>query len=327
MGSFLLISLLALLLALASVLVPLWKTKETNSALLLGLGCIIIIPIAFVVLYVLIGNPQAIEREPSASDELRAQLIAVAGELERNPDNQQGWFALGMAYKNIEAFSSAEHALRRALYLDDTNTIIQVELAETLLFSSQGQTPKEAIELLKSILVSEPMNQKSLWLLGVIAYRDEEFAEAIGHWERLLGGLDSTASIRSTIEQQIETARRQLNEVDVGTAILVDVTIDNTYANQLSGQETVFIVAQDFNGAPTPLAVQRLTVSDLPAQITMSDADAMIEGFNLSSATEIIITARISFSGNPSPQAGDLQGQVVLSDSTTAELMIDQRLE
>jgi cytochrome c-type biogenesis protein CcmH len=58
-----------------------------------------------------------------------------------------------------------------------------------------------------------------------------------------------------------------------------------------------------------PLAVLRATVKDLPLSFTLDDSMAMAPGRTLSSASEIVVGARISKSGNAIPQAGDLAGE------------------
>lgn len=55
-----------------------------------------------------------------------------------------------------------------------------------------------------------------------------------------------------------------------------------------------------------PLAVERLRVKDLPANIVLDDSKAAMPTAKLSSVDVVDITARISRSGQPMAQAGDL---------------------
>ncbi|HEY7906066.1 MAG TPA: tetratricopeptide repeat protein, partial [Wenzhouxiangella sp.] len=274
-----------------------------------------------------VGEPGAIERDETPADQLRGQLISIANELERDPDNQQNWMALGSAYKNIESFSSAQHAFRRALYLDPEDPAIQVELAETLIFANVGQTPQEAVALLDQALATDPLNQKALWLKGVIAFSDERFAEAIDQWENLLGALPADASVRTSIERQINLAKQQLGEAPTGRVIDLTLNIAPSIRESLSGDEAVFVIAQAMEGPPTPLAARRLVVDDLPLTLSLSDADAMIEGLTLSAFTEIVLTARISMSGDVAPSPGDFEGRVNVGPLTSATLVIDTPLD
>lgn len=327
MTSFVLITLAAVGLALLSVLGPLWRQQERDRYLLAGVSVLILVPMGLITLYVIVGEPQAIERDATPADELRGQLIRIANQLERNPDDQGNWIALGSAYKNIESFSSAQHAFRRALYLDPEDASIQVELAETLIFANVGQTPEEAVTLLDQALINDPSNQKALWLKGVIAFSNQRFGEAIDHWESLLGALPAGAPVRTSIDRQINLARQQLGEIPTGRVIDLAIEIAPSIRESLSGEEVVFVIAQAIEGPPTPLAARRLVVDDLPLTLSLSDADAMIEGLTLSAFTEIMLTARISMSGDVAPSPGDFEGRVSVGPLTSATLLIDTPLD
>jgi cytochrome c-type biogenesis protein CcmH len=57
-----------------------------------------------------------------------------------------------------------------------------------------------------------------------------------------------------------------------------------------------------------PLAVARLDASLLPVTVTLSDAMAMTPNMKLSSLQQVFVGARISHSGQPIAQPGDLEG-------------------
>ena len=70
----------------------------------------------------------------------------------------------------------------------------------------------------------------------------------------------------------------------------------------------MFVFARAAGGPGAPLAVMRRQVKDLPLQFALDDTMAMAPDRKLSAAQEVIVGARISRSGNPMPQSGDLQG-------------------
>lgn len=57
-----------------------------------------------------------------------------------------------------------------------------------------------------------------------------------------------------------------------------------------------------------PLAVARMPASRLPVTVTLDDAMAMRPSMKLSSVRKVFVGARISHSGRPLAQPGDLEG-------------------
>jgi len=324
--AFLIIALVATLLAVATLVTPLWSRETRNGHLISGIVALFGLPSALVALYMLVGEPSAIDRPATATDDLRAQLIDIADDLEDNPDNATGWLALGMAYKNIEAFSSAEHALRRALYVDENNATVQVELAETLILGAAEPAPAEADALLDRALELNPASQKAIWLKGVSAFSQNRFQEAIAAWEGLLASLPEDASIRGAVQRQVDLARQQVNPRTRNRVIELTVRLDPKFADLTTGSETIFVIAQAVNGPNTPLAARKLSVDALPTTVTLSDQDAMVDGLTVSQFGELALTARVSFSGDVAPQAGDLEGRTRVGPRTQATLVIDTRL-
>jgi cytochrome c-type biogenesis protein CcmH len=58
-----------------------------------------------------------------------------------------------------------------------------------------------------------------------------------------------------------------------------------------------------------PLAILRIPARELPKDFSLDDSMGMAPGVKLSTAPSVIVEARISKSGNASPQAGDLFGR------------------
>lgn len=73
----------------------------------------------------------------------------------------------------------------------------------------------------------------------------------------------------------------------------------------------VFVIVRPLAGPPMPLAVRALSFAELPAVIQLSDADAMQPGRALSGFDEVSVLARLSRSGSPTSQPGDVESEIV----------------
>jgi len=94
-------------------------------------------------------------------------------------------------------------------------------------------------------------------------------------------------------------------------AIKAWVSLDAAMKDSVSADDIVFVMAKAKNGPPMPLAAQRLTVADLPLEVTLDDSMAMMPQMKLSGFEEVVVTARISKSGQPRAAAGDISSDTV----------------
>ena len=74
-----------------------------------------------------------------------------------------------------------------------------------------------------------------------------------------------------------------------------------------------------------PLAAFRLQVKDLPMDFRLDDSMAMAPQAKISSASEVIVTARISKSGDPIPKSGDLEGSSAAVKPGTGGIKLEIR--
>ena len=107
------------------------------------------------------------------------------------------------------------------------------------------------------------------------------------------------------------------------------VSLDKNMLEKVSMDDTVFIFAKAVNGPPMPLAVVRKQVKDLPLQVTLDDSMAMIPAMKISGFEKVNIVARVSKTGSPKSQSGDLQSKVVVvrpGQKEAVDLTIDNIL-
>jgi cytochrome c-type biogenesis protein CcmH len=79
-----------------------------------------------------------------------------------------------------------------------------------------------------------------------------------------------------------------------------------------------------------PLAVVKKQVKDLPIDITLDDSMAMVPNMTISSVANVQVSARVSKSGNASPQSGEPIGKKQVStliDSGLINLVISETVQ
>lgn len=336
------------------------KSPRSLSALL-----VIAVPLLTLFLYTQVGTPEGIEPEPGPNAELREMLGDLTRRVRQQPQDIDAWNRLGMIWKQMQQYPAAEAAFRRVIFIDPSDTYARVELAETLLYASgRAQLPGSSRELLDSVLVDDPDNQKALWLAGLGAFHDGQQQRALALWTRLRDQLPD-GNVRDQVSEQIARvngggaseseapAERTVpanphagimpsagtepaseptgNDTgNGGASIRVRVELDQAIAGRISGSETVFVFARAVNGPPAPLAVKRFTAAELPTSVILSDGDSMAQGLSLSTFPQVQISARVSRTGNAIASAGDLQGQsghVTVSETDELNLVINEVIE
>ena len=109
----------------------------------------------------------------------------------------------------------------------------------------------------------------------------------------------------------------------MGASISGTVSLSPALRAQVSPEDTVFIFAKAAVNGRMPLAAERKQVKDLPYTFSLDDSKAMSPAALLSGAGQIIVSARVSKSGNPMAQPGDLSGQSVPVALGAKDIRID----
>ncbi len=107
------------------------------------------------------------------------------------------------------------------------------------------------------------------------------------------------------------------------------ISLNPALLKELSPDSAVFVFVRAAENPGPPLAVVRTRVGELPFEIALNDSHAMIPGKNISSASNVIVGARISISGNPEKQPGDyeqLSNPIPSNTDQTVELVITDKI-
>ena len=336
---------------------------RTRGAFASALLTLLLLPALAIGLYLKLGNVQAMDPVAQAAapgtpgPDMDAAVQGLAAKLAKNPDDVEGWMLLARAYKSMERFDDARDALKNAYDRAADNIDVKVDYAEALALAGEGRRIQgQARELLDAAIKADAKHQRALWLLGIAEYQQQNYAAAVDYWERLRSQLPPEADARGSLDTQIADARQRAGmpdgggaavaaggapaggtapptgQADAGTAagdirLTVQVSLDPKLRDKAPAGASVFVFARAANGPPMPLAVQRLTLADLPATVTLTEAMGMLPNMKLSQFPQVVIGARISASGNPKAQSGDLQAlSAALDVKSTApvKLTIDQ---
>lgn len=270
--------------------------------------------------------------QPKTMEEMTARLERA---VKAQPESTEAWYFLARTYMNQERPADAAAAYAQLVELAGRAPELLGQWAQALYFAGDRQWTDEIQQLTDEALKADPHEVTSLGLLGIAAFEDGRFEEAAGFWERLVATLPPEDPSREAIQGGIAQARERLGqpasadkpvEEAAGAASLsVEVRLGDALTEKVRPDDAVFVFARAVSGPAMPLAVKRLNVSDLPATVSLSDADAMTPQLRLSNFEQVRLFARISRDGDAT--RGEWQGSsepLELGGEDAVQLTIDQ---
>jgi cytochrome c-type biogenesis protein CcmH len=262
-------------------------------------------------------------RTVTPGDSPQSMVARLARELERDPQNLEGWLMLGRSYIALQEYPLALRAFERADRLSDgKNADALTGEAETLVLTDESELNGRAGRLIERALVLAPDSGKALFFGGAVAARRGDLPLARARFVKLLG-MDPPANVRPLIEQQITAIDGQLagaapaiaaaaqpppRAANPGVEVRVNVTLAPSLAAAV-GASPLFVFVRDPAHPGPPLAVKRLE-SRFPQVVSLAASDAMIPGRAFAPGQSVQVVARIARSGNPVGASGDPLGEV-----------------
>ncbi len=329
--------------ALGFIVVPLWRQRQLMGgwSRLGSVAAALLVPSA-VGLYLGIGTWNG-QSAPGAGGSLPPMAELVAGldaRLQEQPGDPAGWYLLGQSYMSLSRFADARRAFGEGLARDPAPTTeMKLAFAEAetrtdprALLGGAGQIFEEALEV-------EPDNPTALWYGGLVAAATERPDDARRRWSRLLQ-LDPPQALRDALQQHLsalggisepdqEPLQLAQTEPPAGSEIRLSIRLGEGLGAAsaiTSPGAALFIFARAPEGGP-PVAVIRETASAVPGEFSLSDANSMLPGRSLADFDALTIVARISASGQPTEQPGDVYGEILYSPEEgrgTVDLVMDQ---
>lgn len=291
---------------------------DAKSGRLTAVALMMLIPLSALLVHGLLSEPaehRPADAERRSGREASPDMLArLAARLEKTPDDARGWQLLARSYAVMERLPEAVAAYQRAVQLVKDDPDLYADFADTLAASRGRRIDDQALELVERALRIAPNHVKALALAGTAALDRKDFRGAIAHWERVLPLLPADSALAVSVAAGIAEARAlgglpaAQPPAPPAAAVTGRVTLSPGLLAMADPNDTLFIVARAAAGPRMPLAVVRLRAADLPVDFALSDAHSMTPENKLSGFTDVVLSARISRSGGPLAQSGDLQG-------------------
>jgi cytochrome c-type biogenesis protein CcmH len=269
--------------------------------------------------------------------------------LQKNPGDAEGWRMLGRTYLVTGRAANAVSAYERASALmGGKDPAIELDLAEALVLTEDPAVQGRAKDIIDAALAADENNQKALWYSGLVALRAGDPETTKARWSKLVE-MNPPEEIRQILVSQLAELGVTVPQAAgaaappamaamgggmgamgsppppaeaAGRTIRVAVSLDPALAARLKAGTAVFVSAREAGIPGPPLAAVRLSSEELPTTVVLSDANAMVEGRNLSSVDEVQLVARVAFGGTAVPASGDLVGEARHKKGAAADVNV-----
>jgi cytochrome c-type biogenesis protein CcmH len=287
----------------------------------------IAIPLVSILLYLAVGTPNALLPQPAGGEghgitrqQIEGMVDRLTARLTENPDDATGWAMLGRTYAVIDRYPEAVSAYANAVKRSPPDAQLLADYADALAMTQGRRLQGEPERIIAQALKVDPKNVKALALAGTVAFEKMDFKGAIAQWRKILEVVPPDSDMADSIRDSIADAEKLAGgtakaqpvpkpaAASAPGAVSGMVRLAPALAAKVAPADTVFVFARPADGPRMPLAVVRKQVRDLPAAFTLDDTMAMAAGMKLSDHPRVIVGARISKSGSPTPQPGDLEG-------------------
>ena len=276
-------------------------------------------------------------REANPKD-ANAAIAQLAQLLKTQPENTEGWTMLARSLNAMRRYADASRAYKNLTTLVPTDAQLLTEYAGSVAMAQGESLQGEPEKILARALAAEPTNTKALSLSGSAAFERGDYDAAITRWKKVLAlapadskivqvandnikeALAAAAAGSQPILAEAPVASRQIAQPVVEKSSVTaktqaiqvtgTVELDPALRSEVQDTDTVFVFARASEGPRFPLAVLRKQVKDLPFSFVLDDSMSMTPDAKLSAFSSLVVSARISKSGNATPGVGDLEGSV-----------------
>lgn len=171
-----------------------------------ALALLFLLPLSALTLYLMIGNPRALDPNQTAPqvpqaaqqmtpEKINAMVESLAARLKDNPDDTQGWLMLARSYKMQGRYDDAAAAYGKIENVVEQNPDLLAMYAETLAMAAGKGLGGKPRTLVEKALKIDPNHGHSLFLAGAAAIEGGDKAQAIRYWEALLPQVEPASEL------------------------------------------------------------------------------------------------------------------------------------
>ena len=283
------------------------------------------------ILKMLEENTQLSVDDPQAQFKQQELFSAIEKRAAQRPDNIYYWILLAKRAVQQNDLSSAQYQYAQAIKASPEDSYLLAQYAEITFMLADSQFTDEVNRAIDKAFAIDSSNPTVLGLKGIQAFETEQWQLAITYWQEASRQMDKGSPTVTALKAGIARAQKRLGiepEQQLSPQVEISVSIDK--AIQFDPNQTVFVALVAVSGAPMPLAAKKLRAGDLPTTITLSNSDAVMEGYNLSSVNEVKAVARLSETGSATPQVGDWESAlqvIMLNELVSLKLDIKNKVD
>jgi cytochrome c-type biogenesis protein CcmH len=246
---------------------------------------------------------------PDTTPEQMDELIRdVTARSEQRPDNLYYLSLLARHHMGQSDYAAALAIYERMLEQVPEDPQVLAYAAQAQYLAGERDLGDSARLRAEMALAADPHQSTALGLLGMASFEQRNYRAAISYWERLLAMQDPRSESAQLIAGVINQAREALGEPvvmganeesvgAVGAGVTVSISLPADAA--VSPGDTLFVLARDASSdSRMPIAVERLSASQLPLTIRLDDRNSMA-GRKISEVASVIVAAQISPDGRP----------------------------
>ena len=270
--------------------------------------------------------------QPDAG-QVEAMVEKLWERMKKSPEDAEGWALLGRSLAALGQHERAAQAYAQAAQRLPNDANVLADYADALAVSRGRRLEGEPMQLVRRALAADPQHLKALALAGAGEFQAGNHAAAAVHWRKVLALLppdsEFARQLQSSLQEAEQLASSAKPAAPTGKApakplagLRGTVSLDPKLAAAAAPTDIVFVIACPADGGRMPLAMTRTTVAALPWQFSLDDSMAMSAGAKLSEQAKVIVVARISKSGQPISQKGDLEGASAPFAPTAAGLIV-----